>query len=437
MADSVIAENSPKVTDTRRKTVTLAVIVLSNFCAVCCMSLMAPFYAIEAAKKGVSLTVVGIIYSSSELVTFLTSPVFGHMLSKYNPRPFYIAGLCLFGACDIIFGCLDKLPPGTPFIVACFIVRSVEALGTSAVMTASFTIAGFCFPERVATVFSVLRTAVGIALMIGPALGGALYQLGGYGLPFWVLGSCTFVCGGASCLLLPHQEAKLVPSKQSLSGVGFFRSTLVWFGILSIFSSQFGICSLFPFYAQHLLQFNLNQGIIGVIFMAAPTAYTVAVPLWGHLLDRNVPAVPSLCMGMCCLSISYLFFGPAPFLRFVPTVLWLTILMSAFIGFFFAPVTVSSVKNIFQEARNMGLEDDGALFGPLAGVIQSATYFGNFTGPLAGGILVQHYGFPWTMTACSIFIMITFLAFVPFLLIGLWNKSKLKNVIMKNYLELN
>ena len=48
---------------------------------------------------------------------------------------------------------LDGCPDGTVYIVMCFIVRFVEALGASAFSTASFAIMANTFPNNVAAMF--------------------------------------------------------------------------------------------------------------------------------------------------------------------------------------------------------------------------------------------------------------------------------------------
>ncbi|XP_067667645.1 MFS-type transporter SLC18B1-like [Haliotis asinina] len=417
--------------DTRRRRLTLVVIVLSNFCAVCCMSLIAPFFAIEATKKGVSLTVVGVIYSSSELVIFLSSPVFGYLLSTFSPRLFYIGGLCLFGCCDIIFGCLGTVTSTIPFIVACFFVRSIEALGTASVMTSSFTIAGICYPERIATVYGVLKSATGAALMIGPAIGGGFYEVGGHSQRI------RDRVDGFARVAEPYTSSNLSPVSPTKRQSRFhvLGNPSVWFGILSIAVTFFGTGCALPFYAKHLTQFHLSQGIIGVIYMTAPAGFALSTPLWGYLLDKHLSETPTLWVGLCCVSVSFLLFGPAPFLGVVP-MLWLSILTYSIIGLSFAPVSVSAMKSIYRGARDGGLEDDGATFGFLAGIIQSSTYIGTFSGPLLGGIIVDHFGFQWLMTACSILIMVTCLSFLPFLVITLWRKYRLRTANTGGYLEL-
>lgn len=43
-------------------------------------------------------------------------------------------------------------PNGITFVVLCFVVRSFEAVGDAAFITASFAITAYAFPHRVATV---------------------------------------------------------------------------------------------------------------------------------------------------------------------------------------------------------------------------------------------------------------------------------------------
>lgn len=54
---------------------------------------------------------------------------------------------------DVMRRFLDQCPGGTIYIVMCFSVRSVEAIGAAAFTTASFTIMAYTFPANVATMY--------------------------------------------------------------------------------------------------------------------------------------------------------------------------------------------------------------------------------------------------------------------------------------------
>lgn len=55
-----------------------------------------------------------------------------------------------------------------------------------------------------------LETFFGLGLIVGPTVGGALFQAGGYTMPFAVMGSCLFLSAVMTAFVLPeHPEAEL------------------------------------------------------------------------------------------------------------------------------------------------------------------------------------------------------------------------------------
>lgn len=66
---------------TRSQKMTLASLALVDFISFCSMSIMAPFFPKEASEKDMSNTLSGFVFSFYALVMFLTSPVFGKIVS--------------------------------------------------------------------------------------------------------------------------------------------------------------------------------------------------------------------------------------------------------------------------------------------------------------------------------------------------------------------
>lgn len=93
------------------------------------------------------------------------------------------------------------------FISSAFIIRTIEALGNAAFLTASFAIIAKEFPNNVSVTFASLETFFGLGLIVGPMVGGFLYQLGGYFLPFVTLGLLLFSTAVITMCILPkHNE---------------------------------------------------------------------------------------------------------------------------------------------------------------------------------------------------------------------------------------
>ncbi|KAK3097359.1 hypothetical protein FSP39_008994 [Pinctada imbricata] len=139
-------------TTPRDKKFLLLAIGLVNLFAATSFSLLGPFFPQKAVDKGASQTVVGLIFGVFEFVSFISSPVFG------------------------------TSPEGYQFVLMCFLTRAMDALGTSALATSSYAVLAFTFPRYLATVVGYLEMFTGVGMMLGPAIGGALYSVSCYKL---------------------------------------------------------------------------------------------------------------------------------------------------------------------------------------------------------------------------------------------------------------
>lgn len=102
---------------------TLASLALVDFISFCSMSIMAPFFPKEASEKQMSNTLSGLVFSFYALVMFITSPVFGKIVScpssRHHQKPtpinilqlpkvgakfLFLTGLSLAGTCNLLFG---------------------------------------------------------------------------------------------------------------------------------------------------------------------------------------------------------------------------------------------------------------------------------------------------------------------------------------------
>ncbi|KAL5009324.1 hypothetical protein ScPMuIL_014905 [Solemya velum] len=398
--------------------ITLVCLVSMEFCAAASFSLLAPFFPAEANKKGVSDTIVGTIFGSFQLVIFLSSPIFGNYLSRIGPKFTFITGLMVCGTCSILFGTLYRSPDGVPFIVMCFLSRGVEALGAAAYITASYAIAAHEFPDHMATVFGILETLNSLGFMVGPPLGGALYEVGGYGLPFFVVGSTVIVVALVCIKVMPSQSHDHQP--RSNSSLVLMKSPLALVTGFTIMCSALGLCFLEPTLANHLSQFKLRTIVIGFIFLISPGSYAVLAYFWGRIGEKWGHVNSMMLIGNILTAITYLFMGPSPLLlSFIPTKLWIITLSLFAMGTFAGCALIATFPALLNGAKLAGLEDNFDTFGIVSGFFNSCYALGAFLGPTAlGGVLADKYGFGWAATGCAVFFGISGLLVALYCAIG-------------------
>ncbi|GFO13897.1 MFS-type transporter slc18b1-like [Plakobranchus ocellatus] len=303
----------------------------------------------------------------------------------------FVSGIFVGGSCAALFGVLDKSPSGNTFIIMCFACRSVEALGLAGLLTASFAIISNEFPKYVATVFGVLETASGIGLMVGPAIGGVLYQVGGFGLPFYTMGGLIILTGVLVFKFLPDIQDS--PNQKKQGGFRLLTSIYVWVCMIIIFAASTGISFTDPTLSPHLEEFHLSTSVIGLVFTIAPALYGVTAPLYGYLCDSKGYTFSLLIVGNLVCGFGYLLLGPSPYLPFLPSELWIVIVAMSLLGLFLGCAVIPVVKCMLTAACDIGFENNLDTYGIVSGLFNSVWCFGGFVGPVLGGLLVNEVGF--------------------------------------------
>ncbi|XP_049887797.1 MFS-type transporter SLC18B1-like isoform X2 [Pectinophora gossypiella] len=406
----------------RRQWLTIVVISIADFCNAICVALQAPFYPQEAENKGCTATEYGLVFGVFELVVFLISPVYGSHLNRIGPKLLFNAGILTTGTCAILFGLLDKVEGHIPFITLSFVIRIVEALGNAAFLTASFAIIAKEFPNNVATMFASLETFFGLGLIVGPTLGGALYSIGGYTLPFAVLGSALFCAAIMSCLALPrnHDDEDVRPTGPTMCTL--LKVPGVLLAAISIMSTSMSIGFLQATLEPHLRQFKFTHVVLGLMFVINGGVYAVSAPAWGWLCDQ--PHIkPKYVTIIGCLFISggFLLIGPAPFFN-IPTIMWVTILGLVLHGLGVGSQLVASFSDALNTAIASGLPNSIETYGLVSGMWTSTFALGAFIGPTVSGLLFDSIGF----RNSTLFIFVLHICVMLVVLLYLWSSDREK-----------
>ncbi|XP_041809828.1 MFS-type transporter SLC18B1 [Chelmon rostratus] len=380
----------PKMT--RQHILTLVSIASVNFSSMICYSILGPFFPNEAVKKGASQTIIGLIFGCYAIFNLIGSLILGKYITQIGAKFMLVMGLFVSSGCTILFGLLNRVPAGQPFIVLCFIVRSIDAVGFAAAMNSSFAIAAKVFPNNLATVMGSLELFTGLGLILGPPVGGWFYQSFGYEVPFMILGCFLLIMVPFNIYVLPSIEAN--PSKDS-----FFRLlTNVKIVLLCYmtFTLSAGLAFLDATLSLFAMEtFGLSAGYVGIIMLGLSLPYCLGSPLLGFVTDKY-PSIRSwfMVIGGIATGTGFCMLGPVPFLH-IPSQLWLMILMLAVIGFSLGMTAIPTFPEIITCAYEQGYEEGLSTLGMVSGLFGAVWSMGMFYGPVVGGVITQHLSFRW------------------------------------------
>lgn len=324
-----------------------------------------------------------------ELVSFLSSPLFGKYLDTIGAKFTLTSGIFVAAVSCMLFGLLDLVTDHPEFIGLSFAVRIVEALGASAALTAAFAIIASEFPDSVGTTFATLETFYGVGYIVGPTIGGLLFTAGGYILPFIVMGGMLAVVGVITCVVLPNSEAQKKPQAsllRMLAVPGVLLDSLVT--TATAVSMGFYSATLEP----HLRQFDLSPALVGVMFIVSGGVYAVCAPLVGRLIDRCVYAKRIVMFGGSFVVVGVALVGPADFIPVTPSI-WLCVLGLVVHGLGLACLMVPTFSDAISSAVVAGFPDDLTTYGVVSGLWASSFALGAFVGPSVAGVLFDTVGF--------------------------------------------
>ncbi|KAF0289772.1 MFS-type transporter SLC18B1 [Amphibalanus amphitrite] len=321
-----------------------------------------PFFTHEARSHGLSTASSGSVYSCFALVQMLAFPAAGWLAPRLGVTRLYRLGLLLAGGSTVVFGLLTYLERPAPFLA-----------------WPKRTITIHQFPSRMNSAISVVQSMYGGGLCLGPALGGALYTLGGYGLPFYTLGVLLASTAAVSLALMPPLADRPADKTEGGCRRQTYRAMMVpvlssadnWLILITLvlIGANWNAldANLEPYVNQVL---GIQPAELSLFFLGSFAGYALSSPLWGRLSDYvdNTFLLVSGCLAPTALGV--LLVAPP------------------------APLGVRPSRLLLACRYARGLQSDVGGQALVSAVSETAYSLGNMLGPVGGGLVTDHLGFP-------------------------------------------
>eukprot|EP00095_Tigriopus_kingsejongensis_P002202 maker-scaffold1312_size48844-snap-gene-0.9 protein:Tk02202 transcript:maker-scaffold1312_size48844-snap-gene-0.9-mRNA-1 annotation:"mfs-type transporter slc18b1-like" len=373
------------------------ILILSLFCAVYVAwgltdSIQAPFYPIEAERKGATVSEYGFVFGIIHLAIFFSGPFFGKYMHFFGLKNVYIFGVISTGVCALLFGFLDFVEDKVLFLTYSYTLRILEGVAEAASWSAVFSMLLQMFPDNVATVYSFTEASFSFSEMVGPTVGAIFYSIGGFVLPFEICGVLCLVTVPEQSILnnntehRPEHQTRLLPVLKNMDVILALTGTVYAASIQGLLEA-----CLEPY----LEQFHLTITKVGLTFLALSVPYFMASPLWGYCCDHLIAPEYIQAVGTTIILIGFIVFGPAPYLPMEANYPMVVIGL-AFLGIGTAAGLVASFSGAQKAALMRQDMETTQIYTAISGIWTSSFALGNFIGPSLGGFLYDFIGFRTT-----------------------------------------
>ncbi|XP_037091068.1 MFS-type transporter SLC18B1-like [Pollicipes pollicipes] len=357
-------------------------VVVGNLLYGCIVGVLVPFFPSEAERRGVSQSLVGGVFAVYAFTQFAVAPLVGKLIPVLGASRVFHLGLGTAGASTLVFGLLDYIGDPNGFMAACYLARVVEAIGTAAFITASYTIVANQIPDNINLLVGTCETMCAVGLAAGPAIGGGLFTAGGYGLPFFVLGGVILAVTAVTCCTLPWVggDPQRVHVRQMSQKM--MRSSEVWLNVVVLLLVAVDWTALDPGLAPFVTaELGVSPAQLGLFFLLASGTYAVIGPVWGKLCDDLPNNYVQMTASLLLAAVGLILIAPTAVLP-----------LALFLGGAFIP----TFGNILRAGGEVGLTDGLATQAYVSSIWCSTFSIGNTIGPLAAGVATDAYGFPAT-----------------------------------------
>jgi len=362
------------------------------------LSLLGPFYPSHALTKGVSITESGMVFASVFAAAVIATPICGQYVHLGGPKIFFINGAFIIGFGNIAFGLLDKTNNTFLFLGFSFAIRIFIAFGEGAILASAYTLAAQqASKKHEGKLIAIAEACFGIGTMFGPSVGGILYQLGGFPLPFILCGGLILFFMTLSIFFIKSsREGDYELLEEDLRSVSW-KELLSTPGIpISMFSLTFAGTG-WSWYSGTLepfleIKFNVNSSEIGLIFMTFSVGYTIFTPIFGILMDKGLPGLHTLLLGNLIITLSYLFVGPSPLMSFIGRHLWVTTVANGVNGMGCAATYLGSLVYMVKSAE-AHLPRNDQTKGMVSSLWVVSYSAGGYLGSTFGGLAYDQLGF--------------------------------------------
>lgn len=371
--------------------------ILLIYCAInllcaASVSIQGPFYPAIAEQKGVTPTQYGFVFGVFNIVFLVMNSLVGILIGKFGASSISFSGLCIIGGTNILFGFVNEINGYSLFLGLSIVIRVLEAVGFAMVRNAGIAITSLEFSENAEMAFAFINAFFSFGQFLGPVSGGALYEIGGFYLPFTTVG-VLLICVAIAILFLPKNYPKS-ETKSIKDILRMHRNSSVILGVLTSFGVNANCGLILAVLEPHLKSLNLSAVEIGSMFLSDAIALAISSMVCGKLCEKYEK--PSLIGSICALTsiCGLLLIGPAPYMPLSKSVC--TCVVGLLIhGIGAGGQQVAGFSSINKGAKIVGLPQNIRTYGIVSAIFTSSIAVGFFVGTLLGGYLFETFGFPW------------------------------------------
>jgi predicted MFS family arabinose efflux permease len=374
----------------------VAVVTLATFADLVAYSICVPVLPDFARRLGASAAEIGLMFASFGLTLLAVSVPMGAVSDRAGRRLPLVTGMIALAGSTLMFAYADSLPK-------LFAARMIQGAADGVTWVVGFALIADCYgPQDRGRVMGYVMSGTSLGIMVGPSIGGWLYEAGGVALPFQFVSALALTCAvGFALLRPPIRDRAADPSVPSIWSVVRVPPVAFCAAIIVLTGATVAMLEpVLPLFFDRQLGFTPAQ--VGLLFGMAAVASTLMPLVYGPMIHRwgarrlTLTGLVLTALWMPAMAGASGFSGAAVII----VIQWVAI----------ALIVTPSLAYMAEVTAFAG----GDAYGIGYGIYNTAWGVGLLAGPALGGWLFDRIGFGTLMTSWAIVVTVATIAIATY-----------------------
>jgi multidrug resistance protein len=260
------------------RAVAVALITFATFTDIVAYSVAVPVLPDLSRRLGASPTMIGFLFASFGVTLLIVSIPMGAASDRMGRKAPLVGGMVALAAATLLFAYSNGL-------AWLFAARMVQGAADAVTWVVGFAlIADLYGPDERGRVSGIVMSGTSVAVMVGPTIGGWLYEAGGIRAPFLTVAALAAVGSAGFCFLsiaAPRAHTEPVPLGVVLRSPAVAICAAV---VIAVSATITMLEPVLPLFLEGTL--GLGPARVGVVFGSGAVASTILHPIIGRLTDR-------------------------------------------------------------------------------------------------------------------------------------------------------
>ena len=259
-------------------------------------SIIAPLFPSLGKKYNLNENIIGWMISIYGLSNTIATPFIPSLCKIFKRINILYFGTFFEATCTVLYGFLQYINSYYALLIIVFFLRILHGMATASLAVLAFSIACSITPQKeIKKVIAKLEIGICLGTSIGPLFASFFYHLGGYTLPFLVLGIILYF----SVYITTIIKRENIDDNEEIEENPSFLKLLTNFVILNIISSLIIGSAYFVFYYPSLTNHLINNYNMDI----SSSSFFFAIPLITYFLMLQCLNYISDKIGLYCLCL--------------------------------------------------------------------------------------------------------------------------------------